>query len=145
MVVKVNGEVAANRPEPGWRIWMGPVVLAGLFVGFNLQLLAAGGWGMSSWQVAAVQTILLVAVAVPFLRLVREVNVEEYGVEIHLYRGARRYFRWDEIDSITVHRHVLVPSRMRMEDVYGRRVYLKGDVCTLEPLIQEVGVHSGRE
>ena len=135
MVVKMNGETTHPRPRTAWRIWSGPALLAILFVSLNLY-----GWSLnlsaSAWEIALAETLGILVVAVPFLRLVRDVNVGPYGISAHFYRGSTRYLRWYEIDSVTVHPHAFVPSRVRLEDVYGRKVYLKGERSSLDPLVR---------
>lgn len=138
MVVKVDGKPALSRPDRAWKIWAGPLTLAALFILVNLY--AAGlDPTMSVLQAAWVETAGLLVVMLPFLRLVRDVNVGPYGIEAHYYRGTCRYLHWDEIDSVTLHSHAFIPSRILLEDVYGRRLYLKGEFSSLAPLLQALG------
>lgn len=136
MVVKLQGEAAPIRPVNAWRIWTGPLTLAALFILGNLYALSLGDLGLSAAQVASIETAGLLIVFLPFHRLVRDVNVGPYGIEAHFYRGSSRYLRWYEIDSVTVHNHAFIPSRIRLEDVYGRRLYLKGETASLTPVLQ---------
>lgn len=136
MVVKVQGESAPIRSAHEWRIWTGPLTLAALFILLNLYALSLGELALSAAQVASIETAGLLIVFLPFHRLVRGVNVGPYGIEAHFYRGSARYLRWYEVESVTVHNHVFVPSRIRLEDVYGRRIYLKGEAASLAPVLQ---------
>lgn len=140
MVLKVNGEIAQRRTHTLRRIWSGPLSLAGAFLLINLYGWTHT-WDVSALEVALVETIGIVVVALPFLRLVRDVNVEPYGIEAHFYRGSTRYVRWYEIDSVTIHPHAFIPSRVRLEDVYGHKIYLKGERSSLDPLVRIVRRH----
>lgn len=139
MVVKVHGKVAQSRRNDAWRIWTGPLTLAGLFILANLQAMSYGELPLSPVQVASIETTGLVLVFLPFIRLVRDVNVGPFGIEAHFYRGSSRYLHWDEIDSVSVHSHAFIPSRIRLDDVYGRRLYLKGELSSLAPVLQALG------
>lgn len=140
MVLKVNGEITGRRTHTTWRIWSGPISLAAAFLLLNLY-----GWTqtlqVAALEVAFAETIGIIVVALPFLRLVRDVNIEPYGIEAHFYRGSTRYVRWYEIDSVTIHPHAFIPSRVRLEDVYGHRIYLKGERSSLDPLVRVVREH----
>src|SRR5688500_7769742 len=121
MVVKVDGKPALSRPDRAWKIWTGPLTLAALFVLVNLHAAAGLDVTLSVMQAASVETAGLLVVMLPFLRLVRDVNVGRYGIEARYYRGTYRYLHWDEIASVTLHSHAFIPSRILLEDVYGRR------------------------
>lgn len=140
MVLKVNGEITGRRTHTTWRIWSGPISLAAVFLLLNLY-----GWTqtlqVAALEVAFAETIGIIVVALPFLRLVRDVNIEPYGIEAHFYRGSTRYVRWYEIDSVTIHPHAFIPSRVRLEDVYGHKIYLKGERSSLDPLVRVVRQH----
>jgi hypothetical protein len=41
---------------------------------------------------------------------------------------------------VTVNTHAFIPSRIRLEDVYGRRLYLKGDLASLAPVLRAVSL-----
>jgi hypothetical protein len=140
MVLKVNGVITQARPHVAWRIWSGPISLAALFVFGNVYGFSHS-WQVSALQVAFAETFGIVAVALPFLRLVRDVNIGPYGIEAHFYRGSTRYVRWYEIDSVTVHPHAFIPSRVRLEDVFGHKIYLKGERSSLDPLVRVVHHH----
>lgn len=135
MVVKIEGKPAQTRPDRVWKIWTGPLTLAALFILINLYLLSSP-LPLSALLVGALEALGLLIVALPFFRLVRDVNVGRYGVEATLYLGPSRYLRWDEINSADVHDHVFIPSRVRLEDVYGRKIYLKGDLTSINPVLQ---------
>ncbi len=135
MVVKIEGKPAQTQPDRVWRIWTGPLTLAAVFILVNLYLLSSP-LPLSPLAVAALEVLGLLIVALPFVRLVRDVNVGRYGVEATLYLGPSRYLRWDEISSADVHSHVFIPSRVRLEDVYGRRIYLKGELSSINPVLQ---------
>jgi hypothetical protein len=139
MVVRVDGKVARRRPTRTNLVWTGPVTLAALFILANLYAMSLEELTVSPLQFASLETAGLLVVFLPFLRLVRDVNVGRYGIEAHFYRGSARYLRWSEIDSVTVHNHAFIPSRIRLEDVYGRRLYLKGEPADLAPVLQALG------
>lgn len=139
MVVKVDGKPAPCRPDRAWKIWTGPLTLAALFVLVNLHVVTSLDVTMSILQAASLETAGLLIVMLPFLRLVRDVNVGRYGIEACYYRGTCRYLHWDEIASVTLHSHAFIPSRIRLEDVYGRRLYLKGEFSSLAPVLQALG------
>lgn len=139
MVVKVEGKPAQIRTDRAWQIWTGPLTLAALFVLTNLYEFSNALFDLSVLQIAAVETAGILIVALPFLRLVRDVNVGRHGIEANLYRGTSRYLRWDEISSADLHSHAFIPSRIRLEDVYGRRIYLKGELSSLAPVLQALG------
>lgn len=144
MVVKVEGQVAQQRPNRAWLVWTGPVTLAALFILANLYAMSLGELAVTAFQFASMETAGLLVVFLPFLRLVRDVNVGPYGVEAHFYRGSARYLRWNEIHSVSVNTHAFIPSRIRLEDVYGRRLYLKGEQASLAPVLQALGQRSIR-
>jgi hypothetical protein len=139
MVVRVDGKPALNRPYRTWKIWTGPLTLAALFVLLNLHAAVSLDLTLSVLQAALLETAGLLIVMLPFVRLVREVNVGRYGIEACYYRGTCRYLHWDEIASVTLHSHVFIPSRILLEDVYGRRLYLKGEFSSLAPVLQALG------
>ena len=139
MVVKVDGKVAQRRPTRTNLVWTGPVTLAALFILANLYAMSLGELAVSPFRFASMETAGLLVVFLPFLRLVRDVNVGPYGIEAHFYRGSARYLHWNEIDSVTLPSHAFIPSRIRMEDVYGRRLYLKGEPAAMAPVLQALG------
>jgi hypothetical protein len=139
MVVKVDGKPALSRPDRTWKIWTGPITLVALFVLLNLHAVASLEVSLSVGQAALLETAGLLVVMLPFMRLVRDVNVGRYGIEACFYRGTCRYLHWDEIATVTLHSHAFVPSRILVEDVYGRRLYLKGEFSSLAPVLQALG------
>ncbi|CAN5857066.1 hypothetical protein BH23ACT12_BH23ACT12_22680 [soil metagenome] len=139
MVLKIEGQVAQQRPNRSWLIWTGPVTLAAFFILANLYAMSRGELALAAFQFASMETAGLLVVFLPFLRLVRDVNVGPYGIEAHFYRGSARYLRWSEIDSIIIHIHAFIPSRIRLEDVYGRRLYPKGEPARLAPVLRARG------
>jgi hypothetical protein len=139
VVVKVEGQVAQQRPNHARLIWAGPGTLAALFILANLYAMSLGEVAVTAFQFASMETAGLLVVFLPFVRLVRDVNVGPYGVEAHFYRGSARYLRRSEIHSVSVNTHAFIPSRIRLEDVYGRRLYLKGDLASLAPVLLALG------
>ncbi|HEX2052730.1 MAG TPA: hypothetical protein VHJ78_03255 [Actinomycetota bacterium] len=127
MVVRVNGRVAGNRRAPSWPAWIGPLAVFGLWIAGNLLAGYYQAWGYAPGAVAAIHTAGFAVMAWPFLRLVRDVEIGRFGIEAHFYRGTTRYLRFYEIASVSVERHAVLPSRIRIEDVYGRTLYLRGD------------------
>lgn len=136
MVVTVEGQTTQQRANCPRLIWAGPVTLSALFILANLYAMSLGDLTVGAFQFAAIESAGLLVVFLPFLRLVREVNVGPYGIEAHFCRGSARYLRWSDIDSVTVKRHSFIPSRIRLEDVYGRRLYLKGEPASLAPVLR---------
>lgn len=134
MVVKVNGQVAVSRRAPAWPVWIGPLALVSLYLMGYVVASYHQAWGFAPHLVAMAHTAALTVLAVPFLRLVRDVNVGRFGIEAHFFRGTSRYLRFYEIRSVSIHRHALVPSRMCVEDVYGRKLNLRGDLSLLAGL-----------
>lgn len=127
MVVRFDGQVARSRTLPTWPVWVGPsAVLALLFAGTTLTGYYEA-WGYAPEAVAAIHTVGFILLAWPFLRLVRDVEIGRFGLQAHFYRGTSRYLRFYEIRSVTVRRNPILPSRICIEDVYGRRLHLRGD------------------
>lgn len=124
MVVTVNGIVADNHPEPILRTWFGPGLAFLLFAGINYWLFR-NGHGLSLLQLAVLEGVGATLVIVPVTRMVRNVDVEKTGIEVRLWRGGYRFFRWDEIETVKPRRRGGRVTRITVEDVYGRRLYLR--------------------
>lgn len=132
MVVRIDGQVARSRTLPTWPVWLGPMAVLALIVAGTVFTGYYQAWGYAPEAVAAIHTAGFVAMAWPFLGLVRDVEIGRFGLEAHFYRGTSRYLRFYEIREVTMRPHSgILPSRICVEDVYGRKLHLRGDRALL--------------
>ena len=128
MVVRFDGQVARSRTLPTWPVWLGPLAVIPILVAGTVFTGYYEAWGYAPEAVAAIHTAGFFVMASPFLRLVRDVEIGRYGLEAHFYRGTRRYLRFYEIRSVTMQPgNGILPGRICVEDVYGRKLLLRGD------------------